>query len=241
MHFVYLTLLLFVSFTVKGKVPVVIALTHIPQVLEFENEQAPYNKLIKAIEQKISVPTRYEFMPSERGNRLLAKGKIDCIFPIIPADYERSEKTAFSTPINGISLNLFALNQRYKGFDELEGKIVVHLRGYLFANARKKYPSIKFFPASNQENALNMLKNGRASAYLDYLPDVRFSIPKEQMQLLQYDKENPVLKANDSFECKDSGHAKDFLKQLEKAVELLDTQGQLKTILADYYVPVRPK
>lgn len=239
MHFIYCLLLLAFSLDVTGKEPVIVALTHIPKVLEFGNDQAPYNKLIEEINSELTVKVHYEFMPSERGNRLLEKGKVDCIFPIIPADYKRAEATSFSTPINGISLNLFAFDRRYKGLDELKGQIVVHLRGYLFANAREKYPSIKFFPAESHSNALNMLKNKRASAYLDYLPDVRFSIPSEQMKKLQFDEQNPVLKANDSFECKIAGEPKLFLQQVESAVGSLRRKGKLKEILADYYVPLR--
>lgn len=216
----------------------VVALTHIPKVLEFENKHAPYNKLITQIESELTVSVRYDFMPSERGNRLLERAKIDCIFPIIPADYKRRDKTAFSAPINGISLNLFALDRKYQGLAELEGKIVVHLRGYLFANAKDKFPTIKFFPASSHENAINMLKNGRATAYLDYMPDVRFSIPTEQMQRLKFDESSPVLRANDSFECKDFGEPKRFLQEVEKAILRLREEGRLKRILGDYYVPI---
>lgn len=224
---------------VKANEPVVVALTHIPKVLEYGRASNPYNRLVEILQAEIILPVRYDFMPSERGNRLLEKGKVDCIFPIIPANYKRAEKTSFSAPINGISLNLFALDRKYKGLAELDGEIVVHLRGYLFANAKDEFPNIKFFPAASHDNAINMLKNGRASAYLDYMPDVKFSVPKEQMAQLQYDEENPVLKANDSFECKDTGPPKAFLSQVERVIRTLRAENKLKDVLGSYYVPVR--
>lgn len=240
MHIIsFILLLLLLCTPIKAKEPVVVALTHIPKVLEFGRANNPYNRLVEVLQAEITIPVSYDFMPSERGNRLLAVGKVDCIFPIIPANYKRAEKTSFSKPINGISLNLFALDRKYKGLAELDGQIVVHLRGYLFANAKDKFPNIKFFPAASHGNAINMLKNGRASAYLDYMPDVKFSVSAEQMAQLRYDKENPVLQANDSFECKDTGAPKAFLKQVERIIKNLRSEDKLKKVLGSYYVPVR--
>lgn len=213
-----------------------VGLTHIPKVLEYGASDAPYNKLVSAISAGLSVPVSYDYMPSERANKLLEKGKLDCIFPILPADYQRSEPTRFSAPINGVALYLFSLHQPVSNLSELEGQIVVHLRGYLFANERQRHPNIKFFPASNQLNAYEMLKNGRAAAYMDYLPDIQFSIPKEYMSKLNYDSNSPILVANDSFECKDSGAAKRYLREVEQGIEILRTNGALEKILGDYYL-----
>lgn len=228
-------------FCVSAQEPVQVGLTHIPKVLEYGTPTAPYNKLIKAISKDVSVAVEYDYMPSERGNKLLGKGKLDCIFPILPANYQRAEQTRFSAPVNGVALYLFSLQQPFTKLTDLDGQIVVHLRGYLFANERQRHPNIKFFPASNQLNAFEMLKNGRAAAYMDYLPDIQFSIPKEYMTKLNYDPYSPILVANDSFECKDAGAAKQYLQQVERSINKLRASGELEKILGDYYLPVTTK
>ena len=218
--------------------PAKVSLTHIPKVLDYDTPNAPYNKLIKKIKQQLTLDVDFQYMPSERGTRLLSQGKIDCIFPIIPGDYPRQEKTQFSAAVNGISLHLFALDNIYTTLPELNQKVVVHLRGYLFANYVYNFPEVTFFPTANQLNALKMLKSGRASAYLDYIPDVRFSLPQSAFKQLKFDLNKPVLKSSDRFECKASGKPLQFLQHAEAVIGKLKKSGELKELLGAYYAPI---
>lgn len=217
--------------------PVIVALTHIPKVLDHNTPSAPYNRFIDRIKQDLSLDVDFRYMTSERGTGLLASGKVDCIFPIIPGDYPRKEKTLFSAPINGIALYVFSENKAYQSLDELEHQMVVHLRGYMFANYINQFPDITFFPVSNQLNALDMLKNKRAAAYIDYYPDVRFSLPKWDFSRLKYDLSSPLLTNSDRFECKSKGAPLKFLEHVDTVVEDLHKKDEMKQVLGAYYAP----
>lgn len=236
------TLLLccFFASDLAAKKPVIVALTHIPKVLDHTSPNAPYNRFIERIRTDLSVDVDFQYMTSERGTGLLATGKVDCIFPIIPGDYLRKDKTLFSEPINGIALYVFSVAQEFKSLAELNHQMVVYLRGYLFANYINQFPDITFFPVSNQLNALEMLKNKRASAYIDYYPDVRFSLPPRDFSKLKYDLKSPLLTDSDRFECKAFGHSLTFLKHVNKVVTELHKTDEMKQVLGAYYAPYKP-
>lgn len=219
--------------------PVIVALTHIPKVLDHKAPSAPYNRFIERIKQDLSLDVDFRYMTSERGTGLLASAKIDCIFPIIPGDYPRKEKTQFSGPINGIALYVFSENKAYQNLDELKHQMVVHLRGYLFANYINQFPDITFFPVSNQLNALDMLKNKRAAAYLDYYPDVKFSLPEWDFSRLKFDSTSPLLTNSDRFECKSRGAPLKFLQHVDKVVAELHKKDEMKQVLGAYYAPYK--
>lgn len=214
-----------------------VALTTIEHVLEQDNEQAPYNRLIKHIKLKNSV-VKYRYMTSTRALRMLEQGKLDCVFPVIQDEHFAKQNLLFSQAINGVSLHLFSLTKSYNNLAELNHKIVVHLRSYLFELEAKAYPEVHFYPVDNRQQMLTMLQQGRADAYLDYLPDLKFSLQQSDMQRLQYEPSSPVLAASDRFVCSNERAAKQFLAEVNTVLVELSRTGQLQQILGNYYQPL---
>ena len=206
--------------------------------MEFGNSKAPYNQLIEHLNKKLPVNFSVEFMPSSRGNKLLNAAQIDCLFPIIPLT-QRTTQTVISEPVNGISAYFFSTGlQVFSDLDQLKGKMVVYLRGYLFGGLVANHPEINFFAVSSQHAALGMLEKNRAVAYLDYIPDIRYVFNSEQMGKLKYDKTSPIVRDYDRFECLDTPSSKSFLNLINKEIQSIRTTGKLKTLLGKYYVHV---
>lgn len=232
---VFILNLLLLSFSLTAAQPR-LALTHIPKVLEFGNADAPYNRLLEQFVATKTIAFDYEFMPSSRANKLLNELKIDCIFPIIPTR-TRSVQTHFSDPINGIKAHVFSLGpQTYSNLEQLNGKVVVYLRGYLFGDLIANTPSISFFPVTNQKAALGMLQKQRAHAYLDYVPDIRFVFTDDELSLLKYRPDAPFIKDYDRMECLETPAGKELMTQLNRFVANKKAQNQLRDILGNYYV-----
>ena len=213
-----------------------LALTHIPQVMEYNKPNAPYTRLINTIREQSKLEFESIYLPSSRANKLLNEQKLDCIFPILPTD-NRDIPTAFSVPVNGIRAHIFSVKDKpYLGLDELTGLSVVYLRGYLFGDLIKHNTQINFFPVNSQAAAFSMLKKNRANAYLDYIPDIKYALNKKQIAELSFSEDNPVLSSFDRLECFDDEKTQAFLKVFDQQIMLLRKTGELKNILGKYYV-----
>jgi ABC-type amino acid transport substrate-binding protein len=232
-----ISLLFFIAFNVNAQ-QVKLALTTIPHVLEHDVSDAPYNKLVSEILAKTKHNIYTEFMPSARANLLLNQQKLDCIFPIIPTQ-TRSIKTKQSVPINGIRAYVFNINNEpFTKLSQLNNKIVVYLRGYMFGDLIAENKTIKFFPVSSQNAALGMLKKNRAEAYIDYIPDLKFALSPTEFSSLNYDENAPVIVTDDVMECRSTAEVLMFLEELNQIIETLRQSGRLKKILGRYYVPI---
>ena len=230
-----IVLFVFCVFDAKAK-EIKLALTHIPKVLEFGNDNAPYNRFLKAFFEHSNLQPTLEFMPSSRANKLLNEKRIDCIFPIIPTN-SRTISTQFSDPINGIRAHIFSLGPAvYTSLQQLRGKQVVYLRGYIFGDVIATEKSIGFFPVTSQQAALGMLKKQRADAYIDYVPDIRFVFNQADLKLLKYDPTAPVIKDFDRLECLNSPQGLEFLNSINRFLVVQKQQGHMTKLLGKYYV-----
>lgn len=232
----FISLMLF-CFSLHAE-PLKLALTTIPSVLEHGKADAPYNQLINAVLKQIELDVQADFIPSARANFLLDEEKIDCIFPIIPTQTRRLP-TNRSVPINGIRAYLFSVPpNKFTTLTQLEDKVVAHLRGYIFGDLIKTNKTIFFFPVSSPHAALGVLKKGRAVAYLDYIPDLKFVLPSSEFAQLSYDVNSPVISTNDVMECRITPSAEVFLTEVNKSIKEFRANGKLKHFLGDYYVPL---
>ncbi|NVK25830.1 MAG: transporter substrate-binding domain-containing protein [Gammaproteobacteria bacterium] len=215
-----------------------IALTHIPKVMEYDTPDAPYTKLINVLRSEFGLEFEPIFLPSARANKLLNDKKIDCIFPIIPTS-SRFVDTLFSSPVNGIRAHFFSKDgKQYKSIEELAGKTVVYLRGYLFADLIANNRQVSFLPVNSQQAAFMILAKQRADVYLEYIPDIRYTLSSEQMATLSYSKKHPIIKNNDRLECLTSERGKAFLKDFNDKIQILRASGELRKILGDYFVDI---
>lgn len=215
-----------------------IALTHIPKVMEHDNDSAPYNRFIKRLEEEVSFNYSFSYMPSSRANKQLMNQVIDCIFPIIPTE-TRPIPTQISERINGISAYLFSLGPKvYSGLDQLSGNVVVHKRGYLFGNFIHLHEDVHYFPVTTHEAAIGMLEKKRAAAFIDYLPDLKFVLKPEQFAKLKYDKKKPLVRSYDHFECIVEPRVDVFIKELNQFIKRLQETNGMEGLLGKYYVPV---
>lgn len=215
-----------------------IALTHIPKVLEYQNQYAPYNRFIERLKHDVPLEYNFVYMPSSRSNKQLENRQLDCIFPIVPT-HTRPVPTILSAKINGISAHLFSLGPKiYRSLDELNDQVVVHQRGYLFGDYIKQYKEVRLFPVTTHSAAIGVLQKNRAAALIDYIPDLRYVLEPRQMALLKYDPDSPLVRTFDHFECIDNDKTNRFMTKVNTFILSLQNSGELKTLLGDYYVEV---
>ncbi|NVK23781.1 MAG: transporter substrate-binding domain-containing protein [Gammaproteobacteria bacterium] len=212
-----------------------VAFIKVPGVFDYNTPEAPYNKLLKELQSSMTVEGR--FLPSARANKLLINKKFECIFPILPPK-SRDFPTILSEPINGLKAYAFTLAGKPKvsGLSDLRGKTVVYLRGYLFGGLLEQNPDIHFFPVSDQEAALGVLKKGRADAYLDYIPDLRLALSEEGYGLLKYDIKKPIIEDHDRIECIDNPNTRKFIDDINERLSALKASGKLQELLGKYFV-----
>mgnify|MGYP005989379361 CR=1 FL=1 len=209
----------------------------IPGVLEYKKPEAPYSQLFIQLSKALTVPFDVHYMPSARANKLLNSKKLDCIFPIIPST-RRAVATLLSQPVNGIRAYIFTNHRNvYSKINQLAGKRVVYLRGYVFGDLIERETKINFFPVTNQQAALNILFKQRADAYLEYIPDIKFALSASDFKKLYFDEPNPVIASNDYFECLDHPDSSKFINNLNEIMSQYRKDGKMKTILNNYFVP----
>lgn len=209
--------------------------------MEYNNDKAPYNLLVKQLVAKIDFEFELHFMPSSRSNKKLQDNSVDCIFPTIPTA-SRNNPTQLSAKVNSISAYIFTMGpQKYSKLSELKNKLVVHQRGYLFGDYITEQKQINFFPVASQQAALGMLQKKRAAALIDYLPDLRFILTKKQMSKLNYVEQSPLLQSFDYFECIVNPRVNGFVKELNKNLNMMKKTGELEEILGLYYLSTEPQ
>lgn len=214
-----------------------LSLTHIENVMDVEDEQAPYNRLLRALSHQFDLQFDAEFYPSGRSNFLLDTGKIDCIFPIAMGVYRGEIETRFLEPVNRVSVHLFSFGDvTYTSLEQVRRKTVVYPQGYLFSDLIKDNPfEADFTPVISAHSGVEMLKKGRADAYLDYLPDLLFLLSDEELQGINYSVAHPVISTFDGFECRIEPVKRELLDSLNNAILTLKESGKLRELLGRYF------
>ncbi|WP_338293161.1 transporter substrate-binding domain-containing protein [Planctobacterium marinum] len=214
-----------------------LSLTHIEGVMDVADEQAPYNRLLSVLTEQFGLQFDAQFYPSGRSNFLLDHGKIDCIFPIAKGVYRGEIETRFLEPVNRVSVHLFSYGDTtYTSLEQVRRKTVVYPQGYLFSNLINDNPfEADFTPVLTPHSGMEMLKKGRADAYLDYLPDLRFSLTAEELEGINYSSGNAIFSTFDGFECRIEPHKTAALEALNSAILSLKQSQQLQSILGNYY------
>lgn len=216
--------------------PVRLGFSLLPGVLD-ENNSSPYNQLLDVVSKRADIDFDGNFFPSIRSNHFLENGQIDCIYPIAKGGYKRQIKTLFSESFNTVTTHLFTLQQqKINSLQDASGKTVVYLRGYLFANlVLDTQNSISFVPVENTDAALQLLMNGRADAYLEYMPDLKFGLSERRFTELSANLSNPLQTLEDVIECSDTIKNRDVITVFNSVLADLKSSGQLKQILGEYY------
>lgn len=214
-----------------------LGLTMIRGVMEPRSNDTPYNALLDYLSAESGVVFDRGFYPSGRSNYLLEHHKIDCIFPIAEGAYRRGIETIYSQPVNRVSTHLFTVTPSpLKSLDDVVDKTVVYQRGYLFGNLVTSSPvKVNFVPVINQQAAIDLLKKDRAAAYMEYLPDLRFSLTEHVFNTLYYDANAPIQSSFDVFECNASEPVSEALSKINAVIEQATESGELKRLLSSYY------
>ena len=241
---VFLLLFAFISSNCLAKDSFSIALIEIPGVLEFDNSDTPYGRLVKKIFRRGNIKTEFYYVPSSRAYKMLGEDKVSCIFPVVPnLNTQQIDRSIISAPINAIGAYLFTLNSSKMPLklESLENKIIVYRRGYLFGSILSYYPNVKFIPVASQQAAIGMLKKQRADALLDYLPDLKFVFSSETLNTLRYDLKLPVLYNSDRVQCVKNSNNIALINDVNSTIAHLRSNGELEKILGSYYLPIQKK
>lgn len=212
------------------------ALIHVPGIMEHEPSNAPYNKLLRHIATNSEHVISSQFMPYNRAETLFNTGKIDCLFPVSKGQSDNSNVRQYSETINYVSVYLFSLDNAYRSFAEITGETVIYLKGYSFSYWNMKdTDKVTLVEVGSQGAALKVLNSGRAKAYIDYYPDIRTALTKQEFSTLRYSPDHPLMNTEDAFECSTTLKNSPFLRALNAEIITLKKSGKLQEILAEYY------
>lgn len=231
--------LVFISTCVSAQDPlsVRLGLTIIHGVNDPGDQNAPYNRLLREIERVSGVDISSKFYSSSRVNHYLDNEVIDCIYPISKGAYRREIDTVYTDNFNTISSHFFTLSEPLlNSTDAAKGKTVVYIRGYLFANlVFNEELGIRFVPVESTETALALLRSKRADAYLEYMPDLRFTLSGDVFAEMKTDFAQPIQILDDVMECANTVENALVIDRFNAAITQLKTNGQLADILKNYY------
>lgn len=202
-----------------------------------DGADAPYNRLLSVVVEQTRFNMLKEYYPTARSNFLLEHQQVDCIFPIAQGAHRRHIEVIYSQSVNRVTTHLFSYGtDEFRHLSDVANEVVVYIRGYLFGDLVNTQPhNVSFIPVDTHHSALQLLKTGRAKAYLEYLPDIRFALSKEQLEQLRYSREFPVQETFDIFECYASQKNATFILNLNQVLTHLKTSGRLQELLGDYY------
>lgn len=213
-----------------------VALIPLPGVLEAKTPDAPYNRFIEYIKAQSELNWVTEYYPYVRAEQKLLNQQVDCIFPVVRGDVREQVPTLISETVNRVSVHLFSLTYEYKSFDEIAGSSVIHLNdfefGYWSLDGKDKVSTISVL---SQEAAMNVLKSGRATAYIDYYPDIKLSFPENDYAKLKFSLEDPINEFEDVIECTASEKNQHIVNILNTELRKMKSSGKLRQLLGAYY------
>ena len=210
-----------------------VGFSQIPGVLD-EQQSSPYNKLLDVITKKSGIEFNGNFFPSIRSNHFLERRQLDCIYPIVKGGYHRPIKTLFSDRFNVVTSHFFTLEEpAFSSLADASHKTVAYQRGYLFANlVVDDTNDISFVPVEDTDAALQLLKTGRADAYLEYMPDLKFNLDSKRYEQLVTDLDSPIQTLEDVMECVDSKKNREIMASFNSTLAELKANGELKAKLS---------
>ena len=143
---------------------------------------------LKIIERKTGL--QFEFVKSSKWAQVIERLKNRDINLVLAAIYapERDEfayftESYFSSPLAIVTGRQFSY---IKDMNELSGKKVTAPKGYYSVSLLKNnYPGIELIEVDTLEEALNLVNQGKADAYLDYLPVMVYKLKLSQYSNLK--------------------------------------------------------
>ncbi|MCF2949766.1 transporter substrate-binding domain-containing protein [Paraglaciecola aquimarina] len=239
--FCFTLYILFVCFTTHSSAvyaakKIIIGYIDLPDVLDSSGKDAPYNEFMARILSRIENPYDTLFIPSARSNYLLQQKRIDCVFPVIPNFYQRSDPTIFSDTTNKVTSHVFTLkNDINDSLENLNGKMVAYRKGLIFGTLFDKYKYSRFVAVESEDLAIKLLQQKRVDGYLAYYPDITMSLSEKTLNLLHFDKEQPLTMSEDKLECVDTKNNRDFMEKFNQELHKMKLTGELQQILGRYY------
>lgn len=225
-----------VKATEKQHQAIRLALMQVPGIMEYNAQDAPYNKLINHILKTSPVSISTQFLPYSRAEKRMRNNRIDCRFPVVWGKQKEDFPTLYSLTINQVSVYLFSYDRAIGSLDEISGQTVIYLEDYDFGywDIEDK-EKVTFVPVVNQSNALKVLQSGRASALMDYYPDIKMSIPRATFAELKFAHDSPIKSFQDTIECTDTKRNRKFIAWINQQIETLKTSGRMHQLLGEHY------
>ncbi|XOV78777.1 MAG: hypothetical protein ACFHVJ_17880 [Aestuariibacter sp.] len=218
---------------------VVVAVTYIKELLEEDNHDLPYARVLSIIKERSSRKISYIFGPSPRTSKMLREKRADCLFP-----------GSLLSPLEGGPLiESYAVNVA-KAY--LMGFSKIHLndilspdstqmtigfrRGNTFGGNIDQLRHHSLVDLNDDVQLAGLLAKGRIDAMLSYLPDAEHLLQTNIEKPILYGEDSLFHTQNDSFLCSENGLSQGFIAEVNSIISEMKNNGELQSILGSAYL-----
>ena len=233
--FIWLSLITQVHRVKADEVPLQLGVVSIEGILEENNPQLPYNKFLTAIFTDLKLLQESTYLPHARTHKWLEENRLTCSFPDNMQQLRDPQNYLESIPVNSVQAHLFSLQAAYTDMEQLRNKVVLHLGHYAFDGLLEEYPESSYVPVDSPNLAFKLLTQGRADAYIEYVPDIFHSLQSNQVHQLKYDLRAPLRVLHDRFLCVKNDFTIELIEEINTLVEEYHKSGKMFELLGASY------
>ena len=215
--------------------PLRLGIVNIEGVLEEGRPDLPYNRFLDALFSDLESAYTATFLPHARTHKWLQEDKLTCSFPDNKKEIAAPDDYLQSIPVNSVNAHIFSLHHTYTHMEQLHEKVVLHLAHYAFDGLMDEYDDVSYVPVDSPLLAFRLLQQGRADAYIEYVPDIFQSLQVKQTEQLQYDLSVPLKTLHDRFLCVKSHATLQLMKRIDDALIQYHQSGKLLELLGTSY------
>lgn len=238
-----LWLCVFFCVSAYSKERVSIAINTIPGLLDNQDKNTAYTKLVSRLFNMSSTELNIGYFPSTRAGKLFREYKVDCLFPGSKKVHFAEEQIIESASLNTAKAYLIArhpFNLEQVLSDPKIRYSIAFRRGNTFGGTLERLSRHMLFEVNNDIQSFGLLKTERVDFVLAYIPDALEYLTQEDGTSLFYDPQSLFYSQNDSVLCHDNPYTIKFLDELDKHIRMLTESGELDEILGNAsYSPVK--
>ena len=212
-----------------------LGVVNIEGILEEDKPQLPYNRFLSAIFEDLKLRQQSTYLPHARTHKWLEENRLTCSFPDNMQQLKDPKNYLESVPVNSVQAHLFSLKTAYTNMDQLRDKVVLHMGHYAFDGLLEEFSQSSYVPVDSPSLAFKLLRQGRADAYIEYVPDIFHSLTSDQLRQLKYDLRAPLRVLHDRFLCVKSDFTVELIERINALVEDYHKSGKMAELLGASY------
>jgi hypothetical protein len=204
-----------------------------------KTEDGAYDKILLEAKRRKNLDFNMKLVSAPRGRALFQTDRKDCYSPANKKEYVDDQQVLASAPFNKAKVFVFTKkgDSKISSLHDLVGMTLGKVRG-LRIDILNEVNDLKVEEVTQNKQLPLMLKLGRIDAFVDFAPDIIYTLSKtpSEKDIIDFDNKFYLFSADNSVICFQNKDTENFIQGLNGAIHEMYQDGTLKKILGDLYL-----